>query len=202
VENAYRGVAWWQDWDLRFAKYVTHDYRRIVGHEKISPNNSENWSIKLVGLKETLKSDLTEAIRSSDKLVSGTIRMVLTAITNEEVSGKEARVLSDAEIITVLSREAKKRREASDEFAKAGREDKAAEERAEGEVIARYLPEQMSEDDVKKLVAAAIASTGAAGPADMGKVMGVLKPQVAGKADGGMVSTLVKAALAALGEGN
>ena len=74
--------------------------------------------------------------------------------------------------------------------------DKAAEEKAEGEVIARYLPEQMSEDDVKKLIAAAIASTGAAGPADMGKVMGVLKPQVAGKADGGMVSTLVKAALA------
>ncbi len=90
----------------------------------------------------------------------------------------------------------KKRREASEEFAKAGREDKAAEEKAEGEVIARYLPEQMSEDDVKKLVAAAIASTGAAGPADMGKVMGVLKPQVAGKADGGMVSSLVKAALA------
>ena len=64
-------------------------------HEKIHPNNSKNWSIKLVGLKETLKSDLTEAIRSSDKVVSGTIRMVLTAITNEEVSGKEARVLSD-----------------------------------------------------------------------------------------------------------
>jgi uncharacterized protein YqeY len=155
-----------------------------------------------MGLKETLKSDLTEAIRSSDKLVSGTIRMVLTAITNEEVSGKEARVLTDAEIITVLTREAKKRREASEEFAKAGREDKAAEEKAEGEVIARYLPEQMSEDDVKKLVVAAIASTGAAGPADMGKVMGVLKPQVAGKADGGMVSTLVKAALAASGGGN
>jgi uncharacterized protein len=82
-----------------------------------------------MGLKETLKSDLTEAIRSSDKLVSGTIRMVLTAITNEEVSGKEARVLTDAEIITVLSREAKKRREASEEFAKAGREDKALRKR-------------------------------------------------------------------------
>ncbi|MFY8197383.1 MAG: GatB/YqeY domain-containing protein, partial [Candidatus Planktophila sp.] len=93
-----------------------------------------------MGLKETLKSDLTEAIRSSDKLVSGTIRMVLTAITNEEVSGKEARVLNDAEIITVLSREAKKRREAAEEFAKAGREDKAQEEKSEGEVIARYLP--------------------------------------------------------------
>jgi uncharacterized protein YqeY len=146
-------------------------------------------------LKETLKNDLTEAIRSSDKVVSGTIRMVLTAITNEEVSGKEARVLTDDEIITVLSREAKKRREAAEEFAKAGRTDKAADEKAEGDVIARYLPAQLSEDDIKKLIAAAIASTGAAGPADMGKVMGAIKPQIAGKADGAVVSSLVKAAL-------
>jgi uncharacterized protein YqeY len=149
-----------------------------------------------VGLKETLKSDLTEAIRSSDKVVSGTIRMVLTAITNEEVSGKEARVLSDDEIITVLSREAKKRREAAEEFAKANRPDKSAEEKAEGEVIAKYLPAQLTEDDIKKLIAAAVASTGAAGPGDMGKVMGAIKPQIAGKADGSLVSALVKAALA------
>jgi len=149
-----------------------------------------------MGLKETLKSDLTEAIRSSDKVVSGTIRMILTAITNEEVSGKEARVLTEDEIITVLSREAKKRREAADEFAKAGRTDKAADEKAEGEVIAKYLPAQLSEDDVKKLIAAAVASTGAAGPADMGKVMGAIKPQIAGKADRALVSSLVKAALA------
>jgi uncharacterized protein YqeY len=149
-----------------------------------------------MGLKETLKSDLTEAIRSSDKVVSGTIRMVLTAITNEEVSGKEARVLSDEEIITVLSREAKKRREAAEEFAKAGRTDRAAEEKAEGEVIAKYLPAQLSEDDIKKLIADAVISTGAAGPADMGKVMGAIKPKIAGKADGALVSSLVKAALA------
>jgi uncharacterized protein YqeY len=149
-----------------------------------------------VGLKETLKSDLTEAIRSSNKVVSGTIRMVLTAITNEEVSGKEARVLTEDEIITVLSREAKKRREAAEEFAKANRPDKSAEEKAEGEVIATYLPAQLSEDDVKKMIAAAIASTGAAGPADMGKVMGAIKGQIAGKADGSLVSSLVKAALA------
>ncbi len=148
-----------------------------------------------MGLKETLKNDLTEAIRSSDKVVSGTIRMVLTAITNEEVSGKEARVLTDDEIITVLSREAKKRREAAEEFAKAGRTDKAADEKAEGDVIARYLPAQLSEDDIKKLIDAAIASTGAAGPADIGKVMGAIKPQIAGKADGAVVSSLVKAAL-------
>ena len=150
----------------------------------------------MAAMKDQLQADLTEAMKSGDKITSATIRMALTAITNEEVSGKQARELSDDDVITVLSREGKKRREAAEEFAKAGRDDKAAEEKAEGEVIARYLPEQMSEDDVKKLVAAAITSTGAAGPADMGKVMGVLKPQVAGKADGGMVSSLVKAALA------
>jgi hypothetical protein len=149
-----------------------------------------------VGLKETLKSDLTEAIRSSNKVVSGTIRMVLTAITNEEVSGKEARVLTEDEIITVLSREAKKRREAAEEFAKANRPDKSAEEKAEGEVIAKYLPAQLSEDDIKKMIAAAVASTGATGPGDMGKVMGAIKGQIAGKADGSLVSSLVKAALA------
>jgi uncharacterized protein YqeY len=148
-----------------------------------------------MGLKETLKTDLTEAIRSSNKVVSGTIRMVLTAITNEEVSGKEARVLTDDEIITVLSREGKKRREAAEEFGKAGRADKAAEEKAEGEVIAKYLPAQLSEDDIKNLIAAAVASTGATGPGDMGKVMGAIKPQIAGKADGALVSSLVKAAL-------
>ncbi len=148
-----------------------------------------------MGLKETLKADLTEAIRSSDKVVSGTIRMVLTAITNEEVSGKEARVLTDDEIITVLSREAKKRREAAEEFAKAGRTDKAADEKAEGDVIAKYLPAQLSEEEIKQLISEAVTSTGAAGPADMGKVMGAIKPKIAGKADGALVSSLVKAAL-------
>jgi uncharacterized protein YqeY len=149
-----------------------------------------------MGIKEQLQSDLTEAIRSRNEIVSGTIRMVLTSIRNEEVSGKEERTLADAEIITVLTREAKKRREAAEAFADAGRADKAELEKAEGEVIAKYLPAQISEDDVKKLVAAAIAQSGAAGPGDMGKVMGILKPQVAGKADGGLVSGLVKAALA------
>ena len=149
-----------------------------------------------MGIKEQLQSDLTEAIRSRNEIVSGSIRMVLTSIRNEEVSGKEERTLADAEIITVLTREAKKRREAADAFADAGRADKAELEKAEGEVIAKYLPAQMSEDDVKKLVAAAIAQSGAAGPGDMGKVMGILKPQVAGKADGSLVSGLVKAALA------
>lgn len=149
-----------------------------------------------MGIKEKLQSDLTEAIRSRNEIVLGTLRMVLTSIRNEEVSGKEERTLADAEIITVLTREGKKRREAAEAFADAGRADKAELEKAEGEVIARYLPAQMSEDDVKKLVAAAIAQSGATGPGDMGKVMGILKPQVAGKADGGLVSGLVKATLA------
>jgi hypothetical protein len=148
-----------------------------------------------MGLKETLQSDLTEAIRSRDEMSSGTIRMVLTAITNEEVSGKSARVLTDAEIITVLSREAKKRREAAEAFADAGRADRAAAELEEGKVISKYLPEQLSEADLKKLISDAIAETGATGPSGMGQVMKLIQPKIAGKADGGLVSTLVKAAL-------
>ncbi|MEI8149181.1 MAG: GatB/YqeY domain-containing protein [Actinomycetes bacterium] len=148
-----------------------------------------------MGLKETLQSDLTEAIRSRDEIKSGTIRMVLTAITNEEVSGKEARTLSDAEIITVLSREGKKRREAAEAFAEGGRADRAEQEKKEGEIIATYLPAQLSEDEVKKIIADAIAQSGASGPQGMGQVMKLVTPQTAGKADGGLVSGLVKAAL-------
>ena len=148
-----------------------------------------------MGLKEKLQSDLTEAIRSRNELVSGTIRMVLTAITNEEVAGKESRTLSDDEIITVLSREAKKRREAAEAYKDAGHADRAELETNEGKVIAKYLPAQLSEDEVKKIVVDAVAEAGATGPQDMGKVMGILKPQIAGKADGGKVSAAVKAAL-------
>ena len=148
-----------------------------------------------MGLKEKLQSDLTEAIRGRAEVKSGTIRMLLSAITNEEVSGKAARVLTDAEIITVLSREAKKRREALDAYIAAKRTDLADKEKAEGEVIAEYLPAQLSEDEIKKMIGDAIAETGATGPAGMGLVMKVLSPKIAGKADGGVVSGLVKAAL-------
>ena len=148
-----------------------------------------------MGIKEKLRSDLTEAIRSRDELASGTIRMVLTAITNEEVSGKSARELSDAEIITVLSREAKKRREAADAFELGGRQEKAGLERSEGEVIAKYLPTQLSDAELHQLIVEAIAETGATGPAGMGLVMKVLSPKIAGKADGGVVSSAVKSAL-------
>ena len=148
-----------------------------------------------MSIKERLRADLTEAIRGHNEITSSTIRMVLTAITIEEVAGKQARVLSDDEIITILSREAKKRREASEAFESANRADRAALEKAEGLVIAKYLPEQLHIDDIKKMIADAIALTGAGGPADMGRVMGVVKPLVAGKADGSIVSTLVKEAL-------
>lgn len=148
-----------------------------------------------MGLKEILHGDLTEAIRSRDELKSGTIRMVLTAITNEEVSGKSARTLSEAEIITVLSREAKKRREAAEAFSEGGRLDRAEREKLEGEFIITYLPVQLSEGELKGLIADAITETGASGPAGMGQVMKVISPKIAGKADGGTVSALVKTAL-------
>ena len=148
-----------------------------------------------MGLKEKLQADLTEAIRGRDEVKSGTIRMLLSAITNEEVAGKTAKVLTDAEIITVLSRETKKRREAVEAFTAAKRDDLANKEKAEGAIIAQYLPEQLSEAEIKKMITEAIAETNAAGPAGMGLVMKVLQPKIAGKADGGVVSALVKAAL-------
>jgi len=149
-----------------------------------------------MGLKEKLQADLTDAIRSRNEVVSGTVRMLLAAITNEEVAGKAAKVLTDAEIIIVLSREAKKRREAVEAYTQAKRDDLASKEKAEAAVIANYLPEQLSEDEIKKLITDAIVETDAKGPAGMGLVMKALQPKIAGKADGGVVSGLVKSALA------
>jgi uncharacterized protein YqeY len=148
-----------------------------------------------MGLKEKLQSDLTDSIRSKDGVKSGTIRMLLAAITNEEVAGKAAKVLTDAEVITVLSREAKKRREAVEAYTQAKRDDLANKEKEEAAVIAFYLPEQLSEADIKKLINEAIAETNASGPGGMGLVMKALQPKIAGKADGGLVSSMVKAAL-------
>jgi uncharacterized protein YqeY len=149
-----------------------------------------------MSLKEKLQNDLTDAMRARDEIRSSTIRMILTSIKNEEVAGKEARELNYAEIITVLSREAKKRREAAEAFDQAGAKDRADQERAEGVVIGEYLPKQLTEDEIKSLIAAAMAETGASTPAQMGLVMKSLQPKIAGKADGGLVSSLVKAALA------
>jgi uncharacterized protein YqeY len=148
-----------------------------------------------MALKEKLQNDLTEAMRARDEVRSATIRMILTAIKNEEVSGKEARDLNDQEVITVLSREAKKRREAAEAFEQAGAADRAANEKVEGVIIAEYLPAQLSESEIKDLIAAAIKETGASGPQQMGLVMKSIQPKIAGRADGGLVSSLVKAAL-------
>ncbi|HEU4335675.1 MAG TPA: GatB/YqeY domain-containing protein [Nocardioides sp.] len=145
-------------------------------------------------LKDRLRADLTTAMKARDELRSSTIRMVLTAITNAEVAGKEARELSDDDIIGVLSTEAKRRREAAAAFEQGGRTEMAAKEAAEGEVIAEYLPAQLDEAEIAELVRAAIEQTGAAGEGmrAMGKVMGVVTPQVKGRADGGAVAAEVR----------
>ena len=148
-----------------------------------------------MALKEKLQSDLTQSMRDRNELRSGTIRMVLTAIKNEEVSGKEARELSDAEVITVLSREAKKRREAAEAFEQAGAKDRAATEKAEGEIIATYLPAQLSESEIKDLINAAIAETGASGPQQMGIVMKSIHSKIVGKADGEKVASTIRSIL-------
>jgi uncharacterized protein YqeY len=149
----------------------------------------------MTALKETLRTDLTAAIKGRDELVTATLRMALTAIGNEEVAGKQARELSDAEVVQVLTREAKKRREAAEAFADGGRPEQAAREKAEGEVLARYLPAQLSDEELAKLVADAIAETGAEGPKGMGVVMKALNPKIAGRAEGGRVAAAVKSAL-------
>ena len=148
-----------------------------------------------MSLKEKLQTDLTSSMRNRDEVRSSTIRMILTSIKNEEVSGKEVRKLNESELITVLSREAKKRREAAEAFDQAGAKDRAETERAEGAIIAEYLPKQLSEVEVKELIEVAIKETGANSPAQMGLVMKNLQPKIAGKADGALVSSLVKAAL-------
>jgi uncharacterized protein len=145
-------------------------------------------------LKERLRSDLTTAIRDRDKLRSGTIRMVLTAITEAEVAGSEAVELSDQQVLDVVIREAKKRREAETAYANAGRVELAEKERAESTVLADYLPQQLTREEIAAVVADAIASTGAAelGMKGMGKVMAQVTPQTKGKADGSVVAAEVK----------
>src|SRR6185437_9509762 len=146
-------------------------------------------------LKERLRADLTTAIKGRDELRAATLRMALTAITNEEVAGSVARSLSEPETVTVLTREMKKRREAAEAFAGAGRDEQAARERAEGEVLSGYLPAQLTDDELKALVADAIAETGAVGPKSMGVVMKAVTPKIAGRAEGGRVAAEVKSAL-------
>ena len=150
--------------------------------------------VLMSALKDRLRGDLTASIKARDELRSSTLRMVLSAITNAEVAGKEARELSDDDIIGVLSTEAKKRREAATAFADAGRTELADKETAEAAVIADYLPAQLDAAAIAEIVTAAIAQTGAAGEGmrAMGKVMGVVQPQVRGRADGGAVAAEVR----------
>ncbi|MDW6061558.1 GatB/YqeY domain-containing protein [Streptomyces sp. FXJ1.4098] len=151
-------------------------------------------------LKSRLQDDLTAAIKTRDELRSSTLRLTLTAIQKEEVAGETARELSDAEVEKIIAREAKKRREAAEAFAQGGRAEQAERERAEGVVLAEYLPKQLTDGELDALVAEAVqeaAAGGAQGPRAMGAVMKIVNPKVAGRAEGGRVAAAVKRRLAA-----
>lgn len=147
-------------------------------------------------LKDRLKSDLTAAMKARDKVRTATLRMVLAAISTEEAAGATQRFLDDDEVTKLLVREAKKRREAAEAFDQGGRAEDAANERAESEVISDYLPKPLTDEELTRLVAAAIAETGASEMKEMGKVMKVVNPQIAGRADGARVAAEVKSQLA------
>jgi uncharacterized protein YqeY len=151
-------------------------------------------------MKEQLRTDLTAAMKARDELVKATLRMTLTAIGNAEVAGEQARELSDDEVLKVIAKEAKKRAESAEVFAGAGREELAAQERAEGEVLARYLPTQLSDDELAAIARTALDETAAElgeqpGPRQMGQVMRRANAAAAGRADGGRVAAAVKALL-------
>jgi uncharacterized protein YqeY len=146
-------------------------------------------------LKDQLKKDLTDAIKSHNQVNSGTLRMALTAITNEEVSGKESRELSDAEVLSVLTKEAKKRRESVDAYMQANRKDLADKESAELSVLEKYLPAALSEQELEDIIAKAITeatSQGANGMKAMGMVMKIIQPQTVGRVDGTLLANKVK----------
>jgi uncharacterized protein len=147
---------------------------------------------RMAAMKDRLRSDLTAAMKARDEVTVRTLRMALTSVTKEEVAGSSARELSDDEVLAVLTREAKRRREAADAFAAAGREEQATAERAEGAVLDAYLPAQLTDAELGELVAAAIEETGASGPRAMGQVMKAVTPRVAGRAEGARVAAEVR----------
>ncbi|MFZ3558413.1 MULTISPECIES: GatB/YqeY domain-containing protein [unclassified Streptomyces] len=150
-------------------------------------------------LKSKLHDDLNAAIRERDELRSSTLRLTLSAITNQEVAGTEKRELTDDEVQKVIAKEAKKRREAAEAFEKAGRTESASREVAEGELLAEYLPQQLSDAELEQIVAQAVEeakAAGAEGPRAMGQVMKIVKPKVADRAEGGRVASTVKRLLA------
>ena len=146
-------------------------------------------------LKSTLRDDLHTSMRERDRVRSATLRMVLTAVTNEEVSGTTARELTDDEVLKVLAKEAKKRREAATAYIEAKRPELAAKEEAELAFLEAYLPAQLTDPELKALVAQAISETGASGMPQMGLAMKAATALVAGRADGGRVAALVRSAL-------
>ena len=143
-------------------------------------------------LKDRLNDDLRTAMKGRDELTTSTLRLALAAVRTAEVAGKQARELSDDEVLSVLTKESKKRREASTAFADAGRPEQAAKEQAEGEVIDRYLPTQLSDDEVSALVTKALADGGFTAKAQMGPAMKAAQAAVAGRAEGGRVAAEVR----------
>jgi uncharacterized protein YqeY len=148
-------------------------------------------------LKAQLKSDLTAAMKARDELSTATLRMLLTAVSTEEVSGSSARQLTDEEVLKVIGREAKKRREAAEAFGAAGRTEQATRELDEQAVLNRYLPSQLSDAELSALVAEAVRESGATEQRQLGQVMKLLAPQVAGRADGKRLSEEVRRQLTA-----
>lgn len=148
-------------------------------------------------LKDRLRTDLTTAMKARDTVRTRTLRSALTAVSTAEVAGHTSRELSDDEVVKVLAREAKRRREAADAFDAAGRAEQASAERAEGDVLDAYLPAQLGDDELAAIVAAGIAESGAAGPRAMGQVMKVVTPQIAGRAEGARVAAEVRRQLGA-----
>jgi uncharacterized protein YqeY len=151
----------------------------------------------MAALKDRIRADLTASMKDRDEVRTRTLRMVLTEISKEEVSGSVSRELADADVQRLLTREAKRRREAAEAFRDAGRSDQATAELAEGEILAEYLPAQLDDAELTSLVAAAIADTAASGPSAMGQVMKAVTPKVAGRAEGGRVAAEVRRQLAA-----
>jgi uncharacterized protein YqeY len=143
-------------------------------------------------LKDSLTADLRAAMKARDELTTSTLRMALAAVRTAEVAGAAARELTDDEVLGVLTKEAKKRREAATAFADAGRAEQAGKERAEGEVLERYLPAQLPDDELTALVAGALSAGGFTGRAQMGPAMKAAQAAVAGRAEGARVAAEVR----------
>lgn len=149
----------------------------------------------MTSLKEQLKQDLTQSLKDQDAVKASTLRMALTAITNEEVAGKEAKVLTDSEVLVVLTKEAKKRKESVDAFNQANRKDLADKEAQELTVLEKYLPSALTEDELNKIIDEAIAeakASGAEGMKAMGVVMKIVQPKTVGRTDGALLAAKVK----------